>query len=245
MRNILPIVVGAIVIGGGAIAIYNATGGKNDPMNRSYPPAASAPAEAAPGVVTPAAAATTVEAPTPAATFSTVAISSDETFLGRADAPVTIVEYASMTCPHCAQFHNTVLPAIKSEYIDKGHVRLVYRDFPLDNLALTAAVVARCSGSDRYFPFVDTLYKTQNNWARDRNPMVALSRIARLGGMSQADFEGCLKDQKITEKVLAQRLDADKTYGVRSTPTIIVNGDLYRGGLGVDQLRAVIKSKLK
>lgn len=245
MRNLLPIVVGAVVVGGGAIAIYNATGGKNDPMNRTYAPAASTPAEPAPGVVTPAAAATPVEAPPPAATFSTVEIGADEAFLGKADAPVTIIEYASMTCPHCAQFHNTVLPVIKSEFIDKGQVRLVYRDFPLDNLALTASVVARCSGPDRFFPFVDTLYKSQSNWSRDRNPMVALSRIARLGGMSQADFEACLKNDKITEKVLAQRLDADKTYGVRSTPTIIVNGDLYRGGLSAAQLRAVIKSKLK
>jgi protein-disulfide isomerase len=150
-----------------------------------------------------------------------------------------------MTCPHCAQFHNTVLPTIKSEFIDKGHVRLVFRDFPLDNLALTASVVARCAGPDRYFQFLNALFASQNKWARDSNPVAALSRIARLGGMSQADFDSCLKKKEVTEKVLAQRLEADKAYGVRSTPTIIVNGDLYGGGLGIDQLRAVINSKLK
>lgn len=240
MRNMLPMIVGAVVIGGGAIAIYNATGGKNDPMRQSLPPVAATPA-----VVSPASAGTAVAAPKPSATFSKVDIASDETILGKADAPVTIVEYASMTCPHCARFHNAVLPTIKSEFIDKGQVRLVFRDFPLDNLALTASVVARCAGPERYFPFVDALFASQDKWARDRNPMVALSRIARLGGMSQVDFESCLKKQDITEKVLAQRLEADKTYGVRSTPTIIVNGDLYSGGLGVDQLRAVINAKLK
>ena len=240
MRNMLPLVVGAVVIGGGAIAIYNATGGKNNPTTRSPPPAVAAQA-----VVSPAAAGTPVEAPKPAATFAKIDIASDEIILGKNDAPVTIVEYASMTCPHCARFHNDILPTIKSEFIDKGQVRLVFRDFPVDNLALTAAVVARCAKPERYFPFVDALFASQDKWARDSNPMLALSRIARLGGMSQAKFETCLKDQNITEKVLAQRLEADKTFGVRSTPTIIVNGDLYGGGLPIDQLRAVINSKLK
>jgi protein-disulfide isomerase len=239
MRNMMPIIVGAVVIGGGAIALYNATGGRDTATGQS-PPAAATEA-----VVSPASAGTAAEAPKPEATFAKLDIASDEPILGKTDAPVTIVEYASMTCPHCANFHNTVLPTIKSEFIDKGKVRLVFRDFPLDNLALTASVVARCAGPTRYFPFVDALFASQDKWARDSNPMVALSRIARLGGMSQADFESCLKNQKLTEKVLAQRLDADKTYGVRSTPTIIVNGDLYGGGLGIDQLRAVINSKLK
>ena len=129
MRNMLPLVVGAVVVGGGAIAIYNATGGKNDPTIQSPPPAVAAQA-----VVSPAAAGTPVEAPKPEATFDNVAIAGDETFLGKADAPVTIIEYASMTCPHCAQFHNNVLPTIKSDFIEKGQVRLVFRDFPLDNL---------------------------------------------------------------------------------------------------------------
>ena len=133
MRNMLPMIVGAVVVGGGVIAIYNATGGKNDPMSQSPPPAAATQA-----VVSPASAGTNVEVPKPAATFSKIDIASDETILGKIDAPVTIVEYASMTCPHCARFHNTVLPTIKSEFIDKGQVRLVFRDFPLDNLASSA-----------------------------------------------------------------------------------------------------------
>lgn len=240
MPNMMQILVGAVVIGGGAIAIYHAVGGKDSPARPSPPPA-----EAAAPMATPASAGAAVEAPKPEATFAKIDIAADETALGKADAPVTIVEYASLTCPHCAHFHNTVLPTIKSEFIEKGKVRLVFRDFPLDRMALTASVVARCAGPGRYFPFVDALFASQDKWARDSNPMAALSRIARLGGMSQAEFEACLKKEDITEKVLAQRLDADKTYGVRSTPTIIVNGDLYGGGLSVEQLRAVINAKLK
>lgn len=240
MRNMMPILVGAVVIGGGAIAIYHAVADKSSATDTARPAVAEAPAAA-----TPASAGTSAAVPKPDATFDKVEVASDETFLGRADAPVTIVEYASMTCPHCANFHNTVLPTIKSEFIDKGTVRLVFRDFPLDRMALTASVVARCAGPTRYLPFVDALFAAQNKWARDNNPMAALSRVARLGGMSQAEFEGCLKKEDLAEKVLAQRLEADKAYGVRSTPTIIVNGDLYSGGLGVEQLRAVINAKLK
>jgi len=230
-------VVGAVVIGGGATAIYNATGGKTN--------SATQPVEVVAAVVSPAAAGTVVEAPKPEATFPNITIASDEAILGNKDAPVTIVEYASLTCPHCAKFHNSVLPTIKTEFIEKGKVRLIYRDFPLDQMALTASVIARCAGPDRYFPFVDALFSSQRNWAADDNPMLALSRVARLGGMSQAEFESCLKKKDIAEKVLKQRLEADKTYGVRSTPTILINGDLYSGGLGVDQLRAVINDKLK
>jgi len=241
MPNMMQILVGVVVIGGGAIAVYHAVGGRDSPVKSSPPPATASATMATPA----AAAGAAVEVPKPEATFSKIDIAPDETVLGKSDAPVTIVEYASMTCPHCANFHNTVLPTIKSEYIEKGKVRLVFRDFPLDRMALTASVVARCAGPDRYFPFVDALFASQEKWVRDSNPMAALSRIARLGGMSQAEFEACLKKEDITEKVLAQRLEADKTYGVRSTPTIIVNGDLYGGGLTVEQLRAVINAKLK
>lgn len=240
MRNMLPMIVGAIVVAGGAIAIYHATGGKDEPMSEQAQPAA-----AAESVVASAAAETTAAPPKPDAKFGKIEVAAHESFIGKADAPVTIIEYASLTCPHCAHFMETVLPTIKSEFIDKGKVRLVYRDFPLDNLALTASVVARCAGPDKYFPFVETLFASQKKWVRDSNPMVALSRIARLGGMSQATFEACLKKKEIADKVLEQRLEADKKYGVNSTPTIIVNGDLYSGALGVGQLRAVINEKLK
>lgn len=234
MRNIWPMIVGAVVVAGAGVTLYNATGGKE--------PASTPPAVAIP---TPTPTQETATAPTPAATFSKVEISPDDFILGKPDAPVTIVEYASLTCPHCANFHNVVLPTIQKDYIDKGLVRLIYRDFPLDNLALTAAVVSRCAGRDRYFSFIGAFYKSQDKWARDSNPMAAISRIARLGGMSQAEFNACLENQPLIDKVLEQRLDADKTFGVNSTPTLIINGEKYRGRLSLPQFRAVVTPKLK
>lgn len=236
MRNILPIVVGVVIAGGAGVALYNAVG--SDDTGRQAPHAAvTAPTQASPTQV--------AEAPRPAATFSDVSISEDDYILGKKDAPVTIVEYASMTCPHCAQFHEAVLPTIKKEYIDKGLVRFVFRDFPLDRYALTASVISRCAGRDRYFSFVDAIFSSLQKWRSESNPMNGLSRIARLGGMSQDEFNACLKNEDIAKKVLDGRLTADKTFGIRATPTIIVNGDLYSGGLGVEQLRAVLDAKLK
>lgn len=235
MRNILPIVIGVVVAGGAGVALYNAVGSDGPRPDTSHA-----------AVAAPAAAGTQMAAaPSPVATFSDVAISDDDFILGKKDAPVTIVEYASMTCPHCAQFHTAVLPTIKKDYIDKGLVRLVYRDFPLDRYALTAAVISRCAGRERFFSFVDTIFSTLPKWRSESNPMTGLSRIARLGGMSQDEFNACLQNEDIAKKVLDGRLTADKTFGVRATPTLIVNGAMYSGGLSVDQLRAVIDARLK
>ena len=134
---------------------------------------------------------------------------------------------------------------IKKEYIDTGKVRLVYRDFPLDQLALRAAMVARCAAKDRYFGFVSAIFSAQSKWARDSNPIAALARIALLGGMTQADFDACMKNQKVADAILNLRLEGDKTYHVASTPTIIIGGEKYDGGLSVDQMRAVINKQLK
>ena len=235
MRNIKPIVIGVVIAGGAGIALYNAVG-DNEPK-RAPQAAIAAPA--------PDAATQIAAAPKPAASLSDVPVSDDDFILGKKDAPVTIVEYASLTCPHCAQFHTAVLPTIKKDYIEKGLVRLVYRDFPLDRYALTAAVVSRCAGRERFFAFVDTIFSTLPKWRSESNPMTGLSRIARLGGMSQDEFNACLKNEDIAKKVLDGRLQADKTYGIRATPTLIVNGDLFSGGLTLGQLRAVIDAKLK
>ena len=181
----------------------------------------------------------------PSATFSDVKVTADDYVLGKADAPVTIIEYASLTCPHCAHLNETVVPVIKKDYVPKGLIRFVYRDFPLDNLALTASVVARCAGRDRYFAFVDTFFASQRSWATDKNPVAAMSRIARLGGMSEADFDACLKKKDVVDAVLKQRLEASEKYQVRSTPTLLINGEKYAGTMTVDQFREMIAPKLK
>lgn len=168
--------------------------------------------------------------------------------MGAADAPITIIEYASLTCPHCAQFHTGTLPKLKSEYIETGKVKYVYRDFPLDGIALRASMIAQCAGPDRYFTFLDVFFQQQPNWLRgnDGEAMVAsLRRLARTGGMSDAQIDACLGDQKVQDAVLASRMIGEKQYSVRSTPTLIINGKNYSGALPFDELDKILKPLLK
>jgi protein-disulfide isomerase len=144
--------------------------------------------------------------------------------LGKTDAPITIIEYASLTCPHCAAFDRDVLPKIKENWIDPGKAKLVFRDFPLDGWALRAAMVARCAPPDRYFGFIDALFQGQNSWARASSPEAALGRLAKLGGISDDKFQSCMKDEKLADTVAASRVAAEKEYGVESTPTFFING---------------------
>lgn len=185
-----------------------------------------------------------VEVPPPEATFDSVPVTAADNVLGRAGAPVTIVEYASFTCPHCAQFHADILPGLKKAYIDTGKARLVYRDFPLDRAAFAASLVARCATGSRYFGVVDLLFKEQARWASARDQMAALRRLATLAGISKKKLDACLKDEKIQNAVLQQRLTATEQFKVTSTPTLIVNGAKYHGGLTLEQFRAVIDRAL-
>ena len=146
--------------------------------------------------------------------------------MGNPDAPVTVIEYASMTCPHCANFHRDNLPRLKAEFIDTGQVLLVFRDFPLDQLAVIGAVLARCAGPERYFPFVDALFRQQEAWARSDDPLQALSQIGQLGGVNRAAFDACLENEQLVDAVVNSRLQAEQQYGVGNTPTFIVNGVL-------------------
>jgi len=154
----------------------------------------------------------------------TPSVTPQDHVLGKADAPVTIIEYASLTCPHCAAFDRETLPKIKENWIDTGKAKLVFRDFPLDGWALRAAMVARCAPPERYFGFIDALFHGQDVWARAANPEAALGRLAKLGGISDEKFQSCMKDNQLADAVAASRLTAEKEYGVESTPTFFVNG---------------------
>ena len=184
------------------------------------------------------------EVPPPEATFGSVPVTAGERILGSAGAPVTIVEYASFTCPHCAQFHADILPELKRAYIDAGKARLVFRDFPLDRSAFAASVVARCASAGRYYGVVDLLFREQPRWAGARDAMAALRRLATLAGISKKKLDACLKDEKLQNAILQQRLTATKKFNVTSTPTLIVNGAKYHGGLTLEQFRAVIDRAL-
>ena len=150
--------------------------------------------------------------------------------VGSANAPNTIVEYASMTCPHCAQFQTEVFPQVKAKYIDTGKARYILREFPLDNLAAAAFMLARCSGNDRYYPMVDALFSTQESWAvpgvdaKDK-----LLQIARQAGMSKDEFDKCLTDKELFSKIVQVRQIANDKFQVDSTPTFFINGKRLKG----------------
>nr|WP_209766584.1 DsbA family protein [Azospirillum rugosum] len=143
--------------------------------------------------------------------------------LGDPKAPVTILDYSSMTCPHCATFHTETLPKIKEKYIDTGKVKLVFRDFPLDQAALRASMLQRCAPAERYYPLIDVLFKSQGQWSRASDPAKALAQYGKLAGMSQATIDACLTNQQLADGILQSRLTGSDKHKVESTPTFILN----------------------
>ena len=167
--------------------------------------------------------------------------------LGPANAPVTITEFASMTCPHCAAFNETVFPKIKSEYIDTGKIRYVFREFPLDIKAAAGAMLARCIAKDdagKYFAVIDILFKQQNDWVL-KNTTETLIRIGKQAGLSQQAVEDCLKDQALLDKIAADQKYASEVLKVDSTPTFFINGDKIKGETSFAEFDKRIKSLLK
>jgi protein-disulfide isomerase len=180
--------------------------------------------------------------PTPSAAEAgkLLTVGSEDRVLGKADAPVTIVEYASLTCPHCAHFATTVLPKIKEKWIDTGKAKLVFRDYPLDEPALRAATVARCEPPAKFFGFIDTLFADQQQWALAKDQKAALGRLALLGGMSKTQFDECLANKTGEDKVLQSRLTATQQLGVSSTPTFFINGVKFDGEPSVEAFDAAL-----
>jgi protein-disulfide isomerase len=168
-----------------------------------------------------------------------------EEALGNPNAPVTIIEYASLTCPHCAYFQKEVLPKLKERYIATGKVRLIFRDFPLDQRALAAAILAHCAGSERYFGFVDVLFQTQESWARAKDYLAALKNIGKLGGLTEKQMDACFADQDLTNRILQSRLDAQSQHGVNSTPSFVIGGKTYAGARDISEFASLIDPLLK
>ncbi len=159
--------------------------------------------------------------------------------MGKEDAPVTIVEYASMTCPHCAHFNDTTFPELKKKYIDTGKVRYILREFPFDPRAEAGFMLARCAG-DNYFPMVDVLFKQQENWAMAENAKDALFQISKLAGFTQESFNACLTNQKLLDQVRAVRKRGADEFKVDSTPTFFINGKTYKGAMSIEEMSAII-----
>ncbi len=155
-------------------------------------------------------------------------VAADDKFLGNADAPVTMVEYFSLGCPHCKHFHETILPKLKTEYIDTGKLRVVFRDFPLDNVSAAAALLTRCVNDLAYFPMVDTLFQQQETW-HVQGGVEQVKTIAKTAGIDDAAFAACLNDQAKKDRLTAVQQEAANTLKINSTPTFFINDRVLKG----------------
>jgi protein-disulfide isomerase len=165
----------------------------------------------------------------------------DDRILGDAAAPVTIIEYSSLTCPHCAAFHRETLPQVKTNWIDSGRARLVYRHYPLDQLALRAAALANCIKGDGFFGFMNVLFANQDKWAGAQDPVSVLKQYAALAGLSPDAADACLNDDAVIDRILARQTEGRDTYSVASTPSFVVNGTPIVGTRDYDEFNAALE----
>lgn len=164
--------------------------------------------------------------------------------LGEETAPVTIVEYASMTCGHCANFHKGTYKDLKKDYIETGKVRFIFREFPLDPVASAAFMLARCAPADKYFEIVDIMFEQQRSWAFSDNPYNSLLDFSKQIGFTQESFEECLTNQGLLDAVTAVRERGADVFGVNSTPTFFINGEKVSGALSIDEMGKLIDAYL-
>ena len=167
--------------------------------------------------------------------------------LGPADAAVTVTEFASMTCPHCAAFNKDVFPKLKAEYIDTGKIRYVFREFPLDIKAAAGSMLSRCianGDAQKYFAVTDMLFRSQNDWVV-KNTTETLTRIGKQAGLSQQQVEACLKDQALLDKIAADQKYASDVLKVDSTPTFFINGEKIKGETSLEEFEKRINPLLK
>ncbi len=163
-----------------------------------------------------------------------------EMALGDPNAPNVVIEYASMTCSHCASFHTETFGALKEKYIDTGKVYFIFREYPLDALATAAFMLARCGPQERYFPLVDLMFDRQGEWAFTENPKQALLNFVRQAGFTEESFNACLTDKELQDGVLAVKNTASNDFKVTSTPTFFINGDLHRGGFSIEEFDEIL-----
>lgn len=165
--------------------------------------------------------------------------------IGESDAPITVIEYASMTCPHCRAFHENVWPDIKRDYVDTGKVKFIVRPFPFagDRRGEAAFMLAKCAPNNNYYAMLDSLFSTQDIWADgSKNPVPELTRLSKLAGMSTSDFESCLSRQDLLDQIVSSRRKAMDDFGVRSTPTFFINSRKFSGDLTVEGLGKALDS---
>jgi protein-disulfide isomerase len=166
----------------------------------------------------------------------------DDRILGDPAAPVTILEFSSLTCPHCAAFHRETLPQVKSEWIESGRARLVYRHYPLDQVALRAAAVTNCIPGDGFFGFLDVLFANQEKWAHSQDPFTVVGQYAALAGLDKATFDACLNDTAAIDRILEKQSDGTAKYNIASTPTFVVNGTPVVGNRSYEEFNGALEA---
>ena len=175
-----------------------------------------------------------------AAPADPLVLTADDRVLGKSDAPITIVEYGSLTCPHCAAFDAEGLPKLKEKWLDSGKAKIVFRPFPRDEVDLHAASVALCVAPDRFYAFIDAMFAGQEQWMAAPDHKAALARIALLGGVNKTKFDACYDDKALSDNLLASRLVASQQLGVDSTPTFFINGKKFDGAPTADAFDAAL-----
>ena len=177
---------------------------------------------------------------------SLLEIQENDFYIGDPEAPITIIEYASMSCSHCANFHNDTLEDLKKEYIDTGKVKFIFRDFPFNYPALAGSMMMRCVPDNVRYDYMNALYKLQKNWVnRDNSKTRAeLYKIMQSGGMKQEEFDACLSDVNLENDLLEGVMNAQGEFNIRSTPSFIINGALYSGNKNIKEFRQIIEKIL-
>jgi len=173
---------------------------------------------------------------------SVMDILENDNVLGDPNAPIGIVEYASLTCPHCAYFHINAFKDLEEKYVKTGKAFIVYRDFPLDQYAFQASVLAHTAGKDKFFAVLKILFSKQAEWTSATNKTDAIAAIGKIVGVSKAKFEEGLADEKLGESILLDRMVGSTDYGVSSTPTLFINGEKYEGNREFADLDAYLKA---
>jgi len=169
-------------------------------------------------------------------------ITEDDLVIGDKNAPITIIEYASLSCSHCANFHNNTLPDIKKEYVDTGKVRFVFRNFPYDPPSLIGSVILKCVPKDVRYDYMNVLFLLRKNWVISDNAKSTqeLYKIMQSGGMSKEDFDNCLKRDDLANQIIKGRIDVQNEFNIQSTPSFLINGNLEQGNKSVKEFRQII-----
>lgn len=217
-----------ILIGLGVVAAGTAAGGAWW-LTRGQQAPATAAGEAPSGMVL-------------ATAAGDMPIYDDDHILGDASAPVTFIEYASLTCGHCGAFHRETLPQVKENWIDAGRARLVYRHYPLDQLALRAAAVTECMQGDAFFGFLDVLFNNQEKWAGSADPLQLIGQYAALAGLGREAYEACLSDNAAIDRILKRQTDGRDRYNIASTPSFVVNGTPVIGNQSYEEFNRVLEA---